>query len=97
MMLEVSRWRRLALAIANNSQARSVVLGLIAAQPLWAQANQGEPTPDPDYNPYLYLDWLPRSELTPEEQANLPAVCSGAFVAPPRNYPGSDLPLEKPP
>ncbi|WP_444895318.1 LPS-assembly protein LptD [Microbulbifer sp. SSSA005] len=91
-MLEVSRWRRLALAIANNSQARSIALGLIAAQPLWAQANQGEPYPDPDYNPYLYLDWLPRSELTPEELANLPAVCSGAFVAPPRNYPGSDLP-----
>ncbi|WP_413664244.1 LPS-assembly protein LptD [Microbulbifer sp. CNSA002] len=91
-MLEVSRWRRLALAIAKNSQARSIALGLIAAQPLWAQANQGEPYPDPDYNPYLYLDWLPRSELTPEELANLPAVCSGAFVAPPRNYPGSDLP-----
>ncbi|WP_444940116.1 LPS-assembly protein LptD [Microbulbifer sp. ZKSA004] len=91
-MLEVSRWRRLALAIANNSQARSIALGLIAAQPLWAQANQGEPYPDPDYNPYLYLDWLPRSELTPEELANLPAVCSGAFVAPPRNYPDSDLP-----
>ncbi|WP_444918901.1 LPS-assembly protein LptD [Microbulbifer sp. JMSA003] len=91
-MLEVSRWRRLALAIANNSQARSIALGLIAAQPLWAQANQGESYPDPDYNPYLYLDWLPRSELTPEELANLPAVCSGAFVAPPRNYPGSDLP-----
>ncbi|MCO1333462.1 LPS assembly protein LptD [Microbulbifer sp. OS29] len=91
-MLEVSRWRRLALAIARNSHTCSIALGLIAAQPLWAQTNQSELIPDPDYNPYLYLDWLPRSELTAEEQANLPAVCSGTFVAPPRNYPGSDLP-----
>ncbi|BBM00859.1 LPS-assembly protein LptD [Microbulbifer sp. GL-2] len=96
-MLEVPRWRRLALAIANHSQARTLALGLIAAQPLWAQANQYEVVEDPNYNPYLYLDWLPRSELTPEERARIPVICSGAFVAPPRNYPDANLSPEDAP
>lgn len=87
-MLEVSRWHRLALAIAKNAQARSLTIGLIAAQSLCANAEQA-PTADPDYNPYLYLDWLPRSELTPEARAKLPAICSGTFVAPPPALSGS--------
>ncbi|MFA0810901.1 LPS-assembly protein LptD [Microbulbifer epialgicus] len=96
-MLEVSRWRRLALAIADHSRARTLAIGLIAAQPLWANADQGENSEDPNYNPYLYLDWLPRSELTPAERARVPAICSGAFVAPPRNYPGANLSPEDAP
>ncbi|MFS1524144.1 LPS-assembly protein LptD [Microbulbifer sp. 2304DJ12-6] len=95
-MLEVSRWHRLALAIAKNAQAHSLTIGLIAAQSLCANAQQA-PTADPDYNPYLYLDWLPRSELTPEARARLPAICSGTFVAPPRHYPGADLPPDEAP
>ncbi|GAB2893032.1 LPS-assembly protein LptD [Microbulbifer echini] len=94
-MLEVSRWRRLALAIAQNPRVHSLALGLIAVHPLWALAEQG--VADPEYNPYLYLDWLPRSELTPEERARMPAICSGAFVAPPRNYPDANLPPEDAP
>ncbi|WP_445365464.1 LPS-assembly protein LptD [Microbulbifer sp. ANSA001] len=96
-MHEVPRWRRLALAIANYSHTRTFAIGLIAATPLWAHANQGNAYEDPNYNPYLYLDWLPRSELTPEERARIPAICSGAFIPPPRNYPDADLPPENAP
>ncbi|WP_444920907.1 LPS-assembly protein LptD [Microbulbifer sp. CnH-101-G] len=94
-MLEVSRWRRLALAIAKNSQVHTVALGLMAAAPLWTQAEQT--ALDPEYNPYLYLDWLPRSELTPEERARIPAICTGAFIEPPRDYPDANLPPEDAP
>ncbi|WP_226648955.1 LPS-assembly protein LptD [Microbulbifer variabilis] len=94
-MLEVSRWRRLALAIAKNSRVHTVALGLMAAAPLWTQAEQT--ALDPEYNPYLYLDWLPRSELTPEERARIPAICSGAFIEPPRDYPDANLPPEDAP
>ncbi|SEA41063.1 LPS-assembly protein LptD [Microbulbifer marinus] len=90
-MLEASRWHRLTLAIARISRPRSLAIGLIAAQPLWAQAAEPELPADPDYNPYLYLDWLPKSQLTPEQRAAMPAVCSGAFVAPPQYYPDADL------
>ncbi|MFC6981032.1 hypothetical protein [Microbulbifer taiwanensis] len=39
-MLEASRWRRLALAIGQISRPRSLAIGLIAAQPLWANATE---------------------------------------------------------
>ncbi|WP_444938282.1 LPS-assembly protein LptD [Microbulbifer sp. JMSA002] len=94
-MLEVSRWRRLALAIAQNPRAHSLALGLLAAHPIWTHADQT--AVDPEYNPYLYLDWLPRSELTPEESARVPAICSGAFIQPPRDYPDANLPPEDAP
>lgn len=90
-MLEASRWRRLALAIGRISRPRSLAIGLVAAQPLWAQATESGASAAGDYNPYLYLDWLPRWQLTPEQRAAMPAVCSGAFVAPPRDYPDANL------
>ncbi|SHF69785.1 LPS-assembly protein [Microbulbifer donghaiensis] len=90
-MLEASRWHRLTLAIARISRPRSLAIGLIAAQPLWAQAAEPTAPAEPDYNPYLYLDWLPKWQLTPEQRAAMPAVCSGAFVAPPQNYPDASL------
>ena len=89
-MLEASRWRRLALAIGQISRPRSLALGLVAAHPLWAYAEQPTNTAS-EYNPYLYLDWLPSSQLAPEQRADMPAVCGGVFVAPPRRYPGADL------
>jgi LPS-assembly protein len=32
--------------------------------------------------------------LTPEESARVPAICSGAFIEPPRDYPDANLPPE---
>lgn len=94
-MLHASRWRRLALAIGQISRPRSVAtglaIGLAAAQPLWARAADDSAATGPEYNPYLYLDWLPRSRLSPQQRATLPAACTGAFVAPPRNYADADL------
>ncbi|MCX2842746.1 LPS-assembly protein LptD [Microbulbifer thermotolerans] len=93
-MLEVSRWRRLALAIGRIYRPRSLAIGLIAAQPLWANATEvqdGSAPTDAEYNPYLYLDWLPKWQLTPAQRATMPAVCSGAFVEPQRNYPDAHL------
>lgn len=100
-MLQASRWRRLALAIGQISRPRSVAIGLatglLAAQPLWAQTADNRADGDPGYNPYLYLDWLPRQHLSPQRRATLPAACTGAFVAPPRNYTDADqLPEEAP-
>ncbi|WP_323845660.1 LPS-assembly protein LptD [Microbulbifer magnicolonia] len=100
-MLEASRWRRLTLAIAQISRPRSLAIGLMAAQPLWASA-AAEPTTDElltgfEETPYLYLDWLPKSALTPEQRAAMPAVCSGAFVAPPRDYADANLVPEEAP
>lgn len=100
-MLEASRWRRLALAIGQISRPSSLAIGLIAAQPLWAGAAE-EPANDESFTgfeetPYLYLDWLPKWQLTPEQRAAMPVVCSGAFVAPPRNYTGADLLPEEAP
>ncbi|MCW8126886.1 LPS-assembly protein LptD [Microbulbifer halophilus] len=100
-MLQASRWRRLALAIGKISRPRSVATGLatglIAAQPLWAQTADNSAADNPGYNPYLYLDWLPRQQLGPQRRATLPAACTGAFVAPPRNYSDADrLPDEAP-
>lgn len=100
-MLEASRWRRLALAIGQLSRPRSLAIGLVAAQPLWAHA-AAQPTANPesaasDYNPYLYLDWLPSAQLSPAQRADMPAVCGGSFVAPPRFYPDANkLPEEAP-
>ncbi|MFC6981033.1 hypothetical protein [Microbulbifer taiwanensis] len=34
---------------------------------------------------------MPKWQLTPEQRAAMPAVCSGAFVAPPRNYADAHL------
>ncbi|WP_346838724.1 LPS-assembly protein LptD [Microbulbifer sp. SAOS-129_SWC] len=90
-MLEASRWRRLARAIAQISHPRSLAIGLIAAQPLWVQAADSETAAAPDYNPYLYLDWLPKSQLSPIQRAAMRASCGGAFVEPPRDYPDADL------
>lgn len=94
-MLQASRWRRLALAIGHISRPRSVAtglaIGLIAAQPPWVQAADDSAVTEPGYNPYLYLDWLPRSQLSPQQRAALPPACSGGFVAPPRNYADANL------
>jgi LPS-assembly protein len=96
-MLEASRWRRLALTISHFSRPRSLAIGLIAAQPLWVTAEESVGTVTGDYNPYLYLDWLPANQLSPSERAVMPAVCTGAFVAPPRYYPDADLLPEQAP
>lgn len=89
-MLEASRWRRLTLAVAQLSRPRTLAIGLAAAYPLCGAAQESAVAPDGD-NPYLYLDWLPAWQLSPEQRATTPAVCSGAFVAPPRNYPDADM------
>jgi len=91
LMLEASRWRRLARAIAQISHPRSLALGLLAAQPLWVLAGEADAASSPEYNPYLYLDWLPTSLLSPVQRAAMRASCGGAFVEPPRNYPDADL------
>ncbi|WP_193166097.1 LPS-assembly protein LptD [Microbulbifer hainanensis] len=96
-MLEASRWRRLTWAIAQISRPHSLAIGLIAAQPLWVQAAEPEAAPTPDYNPYLYLDWLPKSQLSPAQRAAMHASCGGAFVEPPRYYRDADLPPEEAP
>ena len=100
-MLEASRWRRLALAIGHISRPRSLAIGLIAAQPLWALADEqqleAEAAAALDYNAYLYLDWLPTWQLSPQQRAAMPAVCSGAFVAPVASYPDSNLLPEEAP
>ncbi|WP_237068584.1 LPS-assembly protein LptD [Microbulbifer guangxiensis] len=111
-MLEPSRWQRLAMAIAQISRPRTLGLGalgaagLAVAGPLWAETAaprdaltplaQAEETA-PDYNPYLYLDWLPAWQLPPGMQPARPTACSGAFVSPPRDYPDADLPPETAP
>jgi len=101
-MLEASRWRRLALAVVQLSRPRSLAIGLIAAQPLWAGAAEppaieAAAEAELEYNPYLYLDWLPAWQLTPAQRAAMPAVCSGAFVAPPRDYADAHLRPEEAP
>ena len=92
-MLEAARLRRLAQAIGQLSRPRSLVLGLLAAHPLWAVAE--EPTQAPqmqaEINPYLYLDWIPKSQLDPYTRSQLPPACGGTFIAPPRNYPDADM------
>ncbi|MCK7599036.1 LPS-assembly protein LptD [Microbulbifer sp. CAU 1566] len=100
-MLEASRWRRLALAIGQLSRPRTLAFGLLAAQPLWAQATtaaEAEDTvPQPEDNPYLYLDWFPKSQLDPLTREQLGPVCGGMFIEPVRNYPNADmLPEEAP-
>lgn len=99
-MLEASRWRRLALAIGQLSRPRSLAFGLLAAQPLWplatvaAEDTSAETVPQPDnnpYNPYLYLDWFPKNQLSPTERAQMPPVCGGTFIEPLRNYPDANL------
>ncbi|WP_334079105.1 LPS-assembly protein LptD [Microbulbifer sp. M83] len=96
-MLEASRWRRLTLAIAQISRPRTLAIGLMAAQPVWVQAEELPPGATGGDNPYLFLDWMPASQLAPELQAGLPPVCSGAFVAPPRDYRNAELPPEEAP
>ncbi|WP_226664672.1 LPS-assembly protein LptD [Microbulbifer aggregans] len=96
-MLEAAHWRRLALAIGQLSRPRTFVIGLLAAQPLWAAAEEAVPAPQSDENPYLYLDWFPKSQLTPEERSLLPPVCGGTFISPARNYPDANLLPEEAP
>ncbi|WP_288131536.1 LPS-assembly protein LptD [Microbulbifer sp.] len=105
-MLEASRWRRLALAIGHLSRPRSLALGLLAAQPLWVVAEAGTENTDgtraatiadAQDNPYLYLDWFPRSQLTPAERALVPPVCGGVYIEPPRLYPDANLLPEEAP
>ncbi|MEX2963932.1 LPS-assembly protein LptD [Microbulbifer sp. TYP-18] len=95
-MLEASRWRRLALAIRQIPRPHPLAIGFLATQPLWGQGALAQ-TADPvagsveEYNPYLYLDWLPADQLPPARRAAMPAACSGAFVAPPADYPDAAL------
>lgn len=106
-MLEASRWRRLALAIGHVTRPRTLAFGLLAANPLWPMVAAAEPSssagaespllPPSESNPYLYLDWFPKSQLDPVERSQLPPVCGGTFIEPPRNYPNADqLPEEAP-
>ncbi|WOX06967.1 LPS-assembly protein LptD [Microbulbifer pacificus] len=97
-MLEASRWRRLALAIGQLSRPRSLAFGLLALQPLWAlpaaaDDNQDgkQPVAQPQANPYLYLDWFPKSQLDPLERSQLAPVCGGTFIEPTRTYPNANL------
>ncbi|WP_299597139.1 LPS-assembly protein LptD [uncultured Microbulbifer sp.] len=106
-MLEASRWRRLALAIGQLSRPRSLAFGLLAAQPLWLAAASATEADSPEAttnsasatpaNPYLYLDWFPKSQLDPVERHSLAPVCGGAFIEPQRLYPNSDLLPEEAP
>ncbi|WGL15842.1 LPS assembly protein LptD [Microbulbifer bruguierae] len=95
-MLEASRWRHLALAIGQLSRPRSLAFGLLAVQQLWLAASANADTApqvevQPQSNPYLYLDWFPKSEMDPDSRSELAPVCGGAFIEPPRDYPNADL------
>ncbi|WP_406828397.1 LPS-assembly protein LptD [Microbulbifer sp. ARAS458-1] len=98
-MLEASRWRRLALAIGQLSRPRSLAFGLLAAHSLWplTATAETESAPEPVENPYLYLDWFPKSQLDPTLRNQVSPICGGMFVEPLRAYPDSDkLPEESP-
>ncbi|WP_345551738.1 LPS-assembly protein LptD [Microbulbifer aestuariivivens] len=95
------------MAIAQTSRPRRRLglgtlgaLSLTVAGPLWAQGPLPGEQPVPqqqgeegfaEYNPYRYLDWLPAWQLPPEMRPAQATACSGAFVAPPRNYRDADL------
>ncbi|WP_295802116.1 LPS assembly protein LptD [uncultured Microbulbifer sp.] len=95
-MLEAARLRHLALAIGQISRPRSLAIGLLAAQPLWVVAEEA-PQIQVEENPYLYLDWIPKSQLDPATRAEMPPVCGGTYIAPPLDYPDANLLPEEAP
>lgn len=53
-----------------------------------APAPQRAPSSRPSFNPHQHLDWVPRDQLTAEQQAEIGPWCRGGYVEPAR--PGMD-------
>lgn len=66
-------------------------------RPLRTLAKQPVNPDEPRINLVKNLDWLPKSHMTEEQQANLPPYCCGAYVDPERDYPDVDLDPEEAP
>src|SRR5690606_41247523 len=58
-----------------------------ATPPAAATATQAA-TPSQARNPYQHMDWVPREQLTPAQQAEIGPWCRGGYVEPER--PGMD-------
>ena len=81
---------RLALCVA--AQCAGVLL--LAAPLSWAENTTTAKLKDPNEQ-LRELDWVPLDELTPEQRAQVPTACCGAYIAPPRDDAESELDPEK--
>jgi LPS-assembly protein len=79
---------RLALCIA----AQCAGLLVLASPHTWADADTVVKDPNEQLRE---LDWVPLDELTPEQRAQVPTACCGAYVAPPRDDAESEMDPEK--
>lgn len=81
---------RLALCVA--AQCAGI---LVLSAPLsWAGDAASMVKKDPNEQ-LRELDWVPLEELTPEQKAQVPTACCGAYVAPPRDDVESEMDPEK--
>jgi len=81
---------RLALCVA----AQCAGILLLSAPLAWA--DDAAPALKKDANEQLReWDWVPLEELTPEQKAQAPTACCGAYVAPPRDDVESEMDPEK--
>jgi len=87
-----SKFLRSRLALCVAAQCAGVLL--LAAPLSWAETNTDAVKKDPNHE-LRELDWVPMEELTPEQKAEMPTACCGAYVAPPRDDAESDMDPER--
>lgn len=87
-----SKFLRSRLALCVAAQCAGILL--LSAPLAWAGDSTSTANTDPNQQ-LRELDWVPLDELTPEQRAQVPTACCGAYVAPPRNDLESEMDPEK--